>query len=36
MTEALRAEQARARELVGLDRFVNALGQERSAKSGTK
>lgn len=30
---ALRAEQARARELVGLDRFVNALGQERSAKS---
>jgi enoyl-CoA hydratase len=34
VTEALRAEQARARELVGLDRFVNALGQERSAKSG--
>jgi enoyl-CoA hydratase/carnithine racemase len=33
---ALRAEQARARELVGLDRFVNALGQERSAKSGRK
>lgn len=31
---ALRAEQARARELVGLDRFVNALGQERSAKGG--
>lgn len=36
VTEALRAEQSRARELVGLDRFVNALGQERSAKSGKK
>jgi enoyl-CoA hydratase/carnithine racemase len=33
---ALRAEQARARELVGLDRFVNSLGQERSAKGGAK
>ncbi|MBM3346519.1 MAG: enoyl-CoA hydratase/isomerase family protein [Betaproteobacteria bacterium] len=33
---ALREEAARARELVGLDRFVNALGQERSAKSGRK